>query len=107
MTCEVHGNAIVCRPRVVAERRLVRNCPTCKARRRMYGALQWWYGWAITCCTCGETWQDGEMCPRPFMRGWRKESSAKARKRYAAVRMTPRQANAAIRAECEREAASC
>jgi len=33
-----------------------------------------WYGPSVTCLGCGESYQDGERCERPFARGWRKKS---------------------------------
>ena len=48
------------------------DCYTCGTIQRMLCQFQDWYGWTITCLTCGEQWQDGERVERPFMRGWRK-----------------------------------
>lgn len=70
-------NVIVCRARRYNIRRIFR-CPTCKTRRRMLAQDEAWYGMTVTCCHCGDSWQDGELCPRPRMRGWRKEAAAKA-----------------------------
>lgn len=63
-------------------------CPTCKKKRWFVGWFYEWYGWDHTCLSCGDRWSDGEMCERPFMRGWRKKSidSAKARWRREAAR---------------------
>jgi hypothetical protein len=41
-----------------------------------------WYGPTISCCACGETWNDGYRY-RPFERGWRKSAIADARTAYA------------------------
>ena len=58
-------------------------CPTCRPFRvAAVAAFQEWYGWFVTCLRCGESWEDGEMLPRPFMRGWRAHSIASARERY-------------------------
>ena len=54
-------------------------CPTCGVRRRLLACFRLWYGWDITCLTCGERWADGQMAERPFSRGWRQESVAAAR----------------------------
>lgn len=70
-------NVIVCRARRYSIRRIFR-CPTCKARRRMLFQDEAWYGMTMTCCHCGDIWQDGELYPRPSARGWRKEAAAKA-----------------------------
>lgn len=64
--------------------RLIRHCPTCQQRRRFAGFDQPpWYGLTVTCCTCGDTWSDGERMQRPFARGWRQKSAAKARATWA------------------------
>lgn len=68
------------------ERKLVRtNCPTCKKTRFMAAWFTPWYGWDHTCLKCGESWQDGEMCERPFVRAWRQKSVEDARKRWRAA----------------------
>lgn len=68
---------IVCRARRYLIRRIMR-CATCKIRRRMLVQDEAWYGLTFTCCHCGDSWQDGELYPRPSKRGWRKEAAAKA-----------------------------
>ncbi|MET9957428.1 hypothetical protein ABZ135_38550 [Streptomyces sp. NPDC006339] len=70
-------NVIVCRARRFPIRRILR-CPTCKTRRRMLAQDEAWYGLSMTCCHCGDRWQDGELYPRPRQRGWRKEAAANA-----------------------------
>jgi hypothetical protein len=70
-------NVIVCRARYFTIRRIW-SCPTCKTRRRMVFHDEAWYGTTMTCCHCGDSWQDGELYPRPNHRGWRKEAAAKA-----------------------------
>ncbi|PXX41134.1 hypothetical protein NA66_1001744 [Burkholderia pyrrocinia] len=47
-------------------------CPTCQRMRRMFVSYYEWYGARMICAGCGDQWDDGEMCPRPFERGWRK-----------------------------------
>lgn len=49
-------------------------CPTCKKKRYFWSWFQDWYGWESTCLKCGDRWQDGERCERPFRPRWRKES---------------------------------
>lgn len=39
-----------------------------------------WYGWDVTCCACGEVWQDGERAERPFRPRWREKNAKAARK---------------------------
>ncbi|GHC38697.1 hypothetical protein GCM10010348_77610 [Streptomyces anthocyanicus] len=77
-------NVIVCHARHFTIRRIWR-CPTCKTRRRMLFQDEAWYGMTMTCCHCGDRWQDGELCPRPAKRGWRKEAAAKATAEWVAA----------------------
>ena len=83
-TTEVVG--WLCRPTITARRVRILRCPTCARRRRMWAWFQEYYGWHITCLTCGDAWQDGEMCPRSFARGWRAASVAAARRMMAEAR---------------------
>ncbi len=46
----------------------------------MLDCFQEWYGWDSTCLCCGDRWQDGEMCERPFRPRWRPERILRARK---------------------------
>lgn len=57
-------------------------CPNCKKRSFAASWFTEWYGWDSTCLRCGDSWQDGAMCDRPFMRGWRKKSIAAAIARW-------------------------
>lgn len=43
-----------------------------------YGWFQEWYGWHIACTECGEQWNDGEWCERPWKPGWREENILRA-----------------------------
>lgn len=70
------------------ERRIL-PCPTCERRRAMCCAFQEWYGWTVTCLTCGDKWQDGEMLPRPFKPRWRNENVEAARKLLLRVTARP------------------
>ncbi len=54
------------------------HCPTCNRVRPMAGYVAEWYGMTLTCIGCGDSWTDGEMHPRPFMRAWRAKSIARA-----------------------------
>lgn len=84
MPCRHYGeNLVICSPTITGRRARIVFCPTCGRRRRMYMWWQEWYGWHVTCLTCGEQWQDGEMLARPFCRGWRKENIAQAKKHLA------------------------
>jgi len=71
-------------PRPTKSMAKIQRCPTCKKRRKFWGAFYEWYGWNITCLSCGERWQDGERLQRPFCPGWRKDSVKRAR---AAMRL--------------------
>lgn len=73
---------LICRPTTVTFR-AVRECPTCKCRRRFVGLAAVWYGTLWTCCACGDAWGDGERLERPFARGWRKRSIDEARRLWA------------------------
>ena len=66
--------------RFTAARIRRRYCPTCENRTRFACLFQDWYGWLITCLSCGDRWQDGELMPRPFAPGWRKNSVEKAKR---------------------------
>jgi len=48
-------------------------CPNC-GKRRMLVRYYEWYGASMSCMRCGDEWHDGELSPRPFARGWRKEA---------------------------------
>lgn len=67
---EIHVN----RSRVDAARVEILDCPTCEKKRPFWRWFQEWYGWHDTCLNCGESWQDGEMLPRPFAPRWRRDS---------------------------------
>lgn len=87
VTCRVGTNVIVCGPPGVY-RRAILDCPACDRRHRF--VISWdgaWYGQTYY-GSCGDKWQDGEMYPRPFQRGWRQKAQADFRRRwdYAASR---------------------
>jgi hypothetical protein len=96
--CTTLGGAVICRPPRLY-RRIVRDCPVCKQRRRFvvwWGGM--WYGETLTCLGCGDSWQDGERGYRPFQRGWRQKAIAQAKATWAQA-VTPREYKAAVRAE--------
>jgi hypothetical protein len=80
------GELHICWRRVVEVRRIVDACTTCQRRTRKVGEFEEMYGWTVTCCACGEVWQDGsdglERRPRPFERGWRQRSAERAKHRW-------------------------
>lgn len=57
-------------------------CPTCNKNTFFVSLFEEWYGWDSTCLKCGDRWQSGELCPRPFARGWRKKSIEQAKRWY-------------------------
>lgn len=71
MPCKIVGNAIVCSSTITRKRKTRELCPNCKKKTTFYNFFAEWYGWDSTCINCGDSWQDGEMCPRPFMPKWR------------------------------------
>lgn len=74
MVCRNPGGVMVCGPPPGVYRRRILYCPVCERRRRFIE--RWdgaWYG-TTQYCACGDRWQDGELAPRPFERGWRKEA---------------------------------
>ena len=68
-------------------RRIVDPCPTCERKTRKVAVHTPWHGWAVTCCACGECWEDGTRCPRPFERGWRKKAAARAKSVWQSSRL--------------------
>lgn len=73
-------NVHIYAPPTTSERARILPCPTCKQRRKMLVLTYEWHGAFITCTGCGEQWSDGEMCPRPFARGWRQKSIDRAKR---------------------------
>jgi hypothetical protein len=79
------------------ERRAIQWCPVEKRRRRFYGYFQHWYGWSWHCLGCGDRWSgDGELGPRPFMRGWRKDAIARAKAGWDGVTVGHRESRRAF-----------
>lgn len=68
--------------KIVETRRIFDHCPTCERRTRKWGEYEHWFGWTVTCTICGERWENGDRCPRPFERGWRARQAEWARKQY-------------------------
>ncbi len=61
-------------------------CSNCESRTFFLGFFQDWYGRDEICLRCGDRWQDGEFCERPFLRGWRKKSIEGAKREYRRLR---------------------
>lgn len=76
----VHINAPAADSKIVVER----ECGSCQTDARLFCEHVPWYGWTVTCLSCGEEWQDGERMPRPFERGWREKRIAEAEHRLRA-----------------------
>lgn len=80
MTClQLPGGVTVCRPSDDSLRRRILRCPTCQCKREMVAQFDVWHSTIFMCTGCGDSWQDGELCYRPFARGWRKRSAAQFR----------------------------
>jgi hypothetical protein len=87
------STVILCAPETLWVR-TVSHCPTCARRRRFVGMQQLWYDTVWTCLGCGDSWSGDERRPRPFRRGWRRESVADARARWTeAVRFRGPESN--------------
>lgn len=69
-------------PPAVIRRKSRRHCPTCGKRTTFVGWFYEWYGWSITCLSCGDKWNDGFREARPFARGWRQQNIAAAKRRW-------------------------
>lgn len=69
-------------PEPEAFRRLITPCPTCKRRTRKVAFYTPYYGWDVTCCACGDCWDDEYMRPRPFRRGWRQQAIKEAKQSW-------------------------
>lgn len=56
-------------------------CPVCKIEDApvvRYVAGSPYYGDRFTCTCCGDSWSEGELAERPFLRAWRQEAIRKA-----------------------------
>ena len=85
------GRLIICRPDETAVEKISVVCPLCKAQTDVLIEHYEWYGPRCTCLTCGDVWEDGELCPRPFMPRWRQKSVADAMKRWKRYQAATRQ----------------
>ena len=81
--------------------RRIQFCPTEGKRRRFYVRFQHWYGAAWYCLGCGDRWQDGERGERPFMRGWRAEAIARAKRGWDSVTIPAQDRERAFRSFME------
>ena len=57
-------------------------CLDCGKRTRMVQFFTPYYGWDSTCLRCGRHWRDGEWTALAFMRGARKNSIDRAKRRW-------------------------
>jgi len=69
---------IICKPTIIRREVKKRHCPNCHADRPFLVEHLEWYGIDETCLTCGDCWQDGELCPRPLVYAWRKKAVQRA-----------------------------
>lgn len=77
-------NLHINRPRSWTRRRIV-FCPVDGRRTECVVTQYLWYSPRAQCARCGESWSDGEMAPRPFARGWRRQAQARARAKWDAA----------------------
>ena len=82
MTCWTDGKVYVCAPDPDAFELKKIGCGNCNKRSWFVCVHYEWYGWNVTCLRCGDTWEDGEMLPRPWMPQWREKSIANAENQY-------------------------
>ena len=85
MTCEHHGNLIICRTDSTEYRKIMR-CPSCRTRRWMLRTFGGWYGDMLTCCGCGRRWNEGYLMPYTRSKAKRARLIAAARSRWATAR---------------------
>lgn len=79
----------ICGPSRTLDRRRILKCPVENRRRRMVVNYGGYWGSTVYCCGCGDSWSEGELNPRPFRPGWRKESIARAKERWQAAPSGP------------------
>lgn len=81
MTCQTFQGGVICGPPRGVIRRRVLHCWNCETKRRVVQIFQGaWYGDHFYCCHCGDGWGDRERMERPFQRGWRQRSIARAKR---------------------------
>ena len=73
---EIH----ICSPKLMSWSVRRFKCPNCGKRKMLFEYCEW-YGASVGCLHCGDQWNDGELSPRPFARGWRERSVAELQKR--------------------------
>ena len=73
----------VCAPDPIIRKAVFLKCPTCKTKRRFLAECYEWYGATLTCLTCGDIWNDGELKERPHRHAWRTASVYNAKQRLA------------------------
>jgi hypothetical protein len=71
---QIASYVIISRPRVVRREVVKQKCPNCRQDQAFLIERIAWYGEDATCLVCGDRWQDGELCPRPLERAWRRRS---------------------------------
>lgn len=83
MTCTSPApGVIVCFASDRFLRKAIRRCPVCECMTEMVERHEAWYGTSTYCCKCGDRWSDGELGPRPFRRGWRREAVQRHREMW-------------------------
>lgn len=97
MTCTRYAdNLIVCSTPTTRYRFMLK-CPICKGRKRATRIFGGWYGDIITCCGCGNSWNDGYPMSRTRSERVKARNIAKAKAEWAGA-----QPAAAYRSELDR-----
>lgn len=68
----------ICIPEIISRKVEKKYCPNCKRDQAFLVEHLSWYGEDRVCLVCGDRWNDEELCPRPFSRGWRRKSVQRA-----------------------------
>lgn len=76
----------ICRAQAVARALRKFACDNCGCDRWHTVIFYEWYGPSGTCLRCGESFEGNEYLPRPFARGWRKESIRQAKVTWRRLR---------------------
>jgi hypothetical protein len=72
----------ICGPSDEFLRKRYLRCPICQCITEHVTRDGGYWGYERHCCRCGDSWIDGELCPRPFKRGWRQKSIASVRRMW-------------------------
>jgi hypothetical protein len=73
-------SVIICGPDDRFLRKRYLRCPMCECVTESVVRYELWHGATVTCLRCGDMWGDGELYPRPFRPGWRRDRITRGRK---------------------------